>query len=62
MIPRKDNFMEGKRGNEKIPQTMNLKVLRLERMLLQVENDIVLQKNALNQTENDMIHHKDNVT
>ena len=62
MTPRKDNFMEGKRGSGKIPQTMNLKVLRLERMLLQVENDIVLQKNALNLTENDMIHHKDNVT
>ena len=62
MIPLKDNLVEGKGGNGKIPQKMNLKALRPEGMLLQVENSIVLQKSALNQTENNMIHHIDNVT
>ena len=62
MIPRKDNLMEGKGGNGKILQKTSLKAPRPDGMLLQVENGIVLQKSALNQTENDMIHHKDNVT
>ena len=62
MIPRKDNLMEGKGGNGKILQKTSLKAPRPDGMLLQVENSIVLQKSALNQTENDMIHHKDNVT
>merc|ERR1719491_1696622 len=62
MIPLKDNLTEGKGGNRKIPQKMNLKALRPEGMLPQIENGIVLQRSALNQIENDMIPRKDNLT
>ena len=62
MIPHKDNLTEGKGGNGKIPQKMNLKALRPEGMVPQVEKGIVLQRSALNPIENDMIPHTDNLT
>ena len=61
MIPLKDNLVEGKGGNGKIPQKMNLKALRPEGMLLQVENGIVLQRSVLNPIENNKIPRKDNL-
>ena len=61
-IPHKDNLREGKGGNGKILQKTSLKALRPEGMVPQVENGIVLQKSALNQIENNMIFHKDNLT
>ena len=57
-IPHKDNLAEGKGGNGKIPQEMNLKAPRPEGMVPQVENGIVLLRN---QIEN-MIPHRDNLT
>ena len=61
-IPHKDNLAEGKGGNGRIPQKTNLKALRPEGMLPQVENGIVLQRSDLNQIENDMIPPKNNLT
>ena len=58
MIPHKDNLTEEKGGNEKTLQKMNLKALRPEGMVLQVENGIVLLRN---QIENNKIPHKDNL-
>ena len=66
MISHKDNLTgcltEGKGGNGRIPQKTNLKALRPEGMLPQVENGIVLQRSDLNQIENDMIPPKNNLT
>ena len=59
MIPPKNNLTEEKGGNGKIPQKMNLRVLRPEGTVPQVKNGIVLLRN---QIENNMIPHKDSLT
>ena len=62
MIPHKDNLTEEKGGNEKTLQKMNLKALRPEGMLPQVEEGIVPQRSTLNPKETNMIPHKGNLT